>query len=109
MVEYNPKYNLDDRQKWAWNKFWELAAEKNWSAKETAKCVGVSDSTISGVKNGTYNADPSKQLDDLAAYFELKEASAAQAKYDGYVPTSISTQVYGTINNCHLLGGIAVA
>lgn len=109
MVEYNPKYSLDDRQQWAWNKFWELAEEKGWSAKQTAKYVGVTDSVISGIKNGSYNADPSERLNDLAAYFELKEASASQTKYDGYVPTSISTQVCGIINNCHLLGGIAVA
>lgn len=109
MVEYDKKYNLTERQEWAWNKFWELADEKKWSANETAKFVGVTASTISGVKNGTYKADPCEQLNKLVAYFEVKEAAAEQAKYDSYVPTSISTQVYDIINNCHLLGGLAVA
>ena len=65
MVEYDKKYNLTERQEWAWNKFWELADEKKWSANETAKFVGVTASTISGVKNGTYKADPCEQLNKL--------------------------------------------
>lgn len=109
MVEYSEKYKLTERQVWAWNKFWEMTEEQHLSLKQAAKQVGVSASTISGVKNGTYDANPGEQLNKLAAYFELKEAAAEQAKYDGYVPTSISTQVYEIINNCHLLGGFAVA
>ncbi|MBP1560393.1 MAG: AAA family ATPase [Oscillospiraceae bacterium] len=110
MVEYDKKYTLSERQEWAWNKFWQLSEEKGLSINKTAELIGcVTASTISGIRNGTYKANPSEQLNKLAAYFEIKEAAAEQAKYDSYVPTSISSQVYEIINNCHLLGGLAVA
>ncbi|MGN0603289.1 MAG: AAA family ATPase [Oscillospiraceae bacterium] len=109
MVEYDKKYTMTERQEWAWNKFWQLSEEKKYSLNQTAKIVGVTASTISGIRNGTYNANPSDQLNKLVAYFEIKESAAKQAKYDSYVPTSISSQVYEIINNCHLLGGLAVA
>lgn len=109
MVEYDKKYTMTERQEWAWNKFWELADEKGLSINKTAELVGVTASTISGIRNGSYKANPSEQLNKLVAYFEIKEAASEQAKYDSYVPTSISSQVYEIINNCHLLGGLAVA
>ncbi|WP_303820938.1 AAA family ATPase [Ruminococcus flavefaciens] len=99
-----------ERQKWALDKFDELASQLG-SANQAAARIGMSGGTISGIKNGTYKADPTKQLDRLIAYFENKEAAAAAPSYDSsrYVKTSISDNVYDIIRNCHLKGGLAIA
>lgn len=99
-----------ERQKWALDKFDELAVQLG-SANQAAARIGMSGGTISSIKNGTYKADPTKQLDRLIAYFENKEEAASAKTYDSetYVKTSISDNVYSIIKNCHIKGGLAIA
>lgn len=101
-------FDFTERQKWALNKFDELA-EKLDSANKTAAQTGISSASISAIKSGKYKADPTNQLNRLIAYFETKEAAKETYSADGYVKTSISENVYAIIRNCHLKGGLAIA
>ncbi len=103
-------FEFTETQRWALDKFDELAAQLN-SANQAATRIGMSGGTISSIKNGTYKADPTKQLDKLITYFKTKEEAANLTSYDPdiYVKTSISDNVYSIIRNCHLKGGLAIA
>ena len=101
-------FEFTARQQWAMDKFYELAKNLN-SANKAGEQVGVSGATISAIKSGKYGADPTNQLEKLIAYFETKEEAAETFQSSGYVKTSISSNVYETIRNCQLKGGLAIA
>lgn len=101
-------FNFTEKQKWALDKF-EALAEQLESRNKAAQRIGISASSISQIKSGTYNADPAKQLDKLIAYFENKQEAAENYSPKAYVKTSVSDEIYEIIHNCHLMGGLAIA
>ena len=101
-------FEFTERQKWALERFDELAVQLG-SAKKAAARIGISDGSISSIKKGTYGANPTGYLDRLIAYFENKEAAAERYTPEVYVKTSVSENVFAIIRNCHLKGGLAIA
>lgn len=99
---------VTSEQEWALKKFDELA-QLTGSANKAGEQIGISAATISAIKGGKYRGNVDKQLNRLIDYFKTKEeASEAYSKND-YVKTSISSNVYETIRNCQLKGGLAIA
>ena len=68
----------------------------------------MSETALSQIKNGKYNANPQKIFDALAGYFGVKERAELTYKEVKYAPTNISKQVYNIIANCQNKGGLAV-
>lgn len=71
--------------------------------------IGISDSSYSAIKSGTYNGDVDKQMKKVIEYFETKQAAAEIYVGTDYKETSISSNVYKIIRNCQLQGGLAIA
>lgn len=97
-------------QEWALEQFEELASKLGSQNKACAQ-VGISAAIMSPLKKGTYSGDANAQFGKLLSYFTAKEEAAATpsaAAVTGYVPTSISSQVYGIIRYCQLKGGLGV-
>jgi DNA transposition AAA+ family ATPase len=91
-------------------KFDELATREGSQNKACAK-VGVKAPIISALKKGDYPGNVEAQYSKLDSYFSAKEAQAqlpsTQMVNRDYVPTTISRDVYNTIRNCQLQGGLA--
>ncbi|MGN1114297.1 MAG: AAA family ATPase [Oscillospiraceae bacterium] len=102
MFDFNPQ------QKWALEQFDKLAEEVG-SQNKAGERIGISSGTISSIKSGTYKGNVDNQLNRLIAYFDTKSAAADTYKQNDYVKTSISSNVYNIIKNCHLKGGLAIA
>lgn len=65
-----------------------------------------SSSAISQYLKGVYKSN--KVIEEkLTEYFAVMDAAEDMETGATYVPTSISAQVYNTIRNCHLQGGLA--
>lgn len=81
------------------------------SQSAAGKKIGYSSSVISTYLKGEYKGDVNKLEAKLTELFANIEASREieSIKIDaGYVPTSVSVGVYGTIRMCHLKGGFAM-
>lgn len=81
------------------------------SQSAAGKKIGYSSSVISTYLKGEYKGDVNKLEAKLTELFANIEASRKieSIKIDaGYVPTSVSVGVYGTIRMCHLKGGFAM-
>ena len=85
-----------------------LKQEKNLSQNAVAQLIGVSETALSQIINGKYNANPQKVFDTLEGYFGVKERAELTYMEVKYAPTSISNQVYNIIENCQNKGGLAV-
>ncbi|MDE7098995.1 MAG: AAA family ATPase, partial [Ruminococcus sp.] len=83
-------------------------AEEELSQNEAGRIIGVSGSTLSQIKNGTYKADPQGIFDIIEKYFEVKEKAKLTYSVVEYAPTSISEQIYNVISLCQIKGGLAV-
>ncbi|MDE6035989.1 MAG: AAA family ATPase [Ruminococcus sp.] len=86
-----------------------LKKEKNLSQNAVCRLIGVSETAISQIRNGKYNANPQKIFDTLAGYFGVKERKKLTYSEIDYAPTTISRQIYNVITNCQSKGGLAVA
>lgn len=86
----------------------EFKARENLSQNEAGRIIGVSGSTLSQIKNGTYKADPQEIFNKIAKYFEVKEKAKLTYSVVEYAPTSISEQIYNVISVCQVKGGLAV-
>ena len=98
-----------EKQKWALEQF-DLLAQQEGSQNKACERIKMSTAVISSLRNGTYKGNAERKLNQLISYFETKQASEDfPAPVAGYVPTSVSTQIYDIIRNCQLHGGLAVA
>lgn len=89
-------------------KFDELAKELG-SANKAAKRIGISASTVSQIKSGSYPGNKEAQIAKLEAYFNTKTSAAEVYSEIEYAPTSISESIYQTIFTCQIKGGVAIA
>lgn len=75
------------------------------SAGKAAKSLGVSNSTISDIRNCKYRGDVEKFFTDFASYMKLKKEQKSRIyKGIGYVPTSVSEYMYQVIRGVHIAG-----
>ena len=75
---------------------------------KAAEVIGYSTGTLSTYRKGKYQGDVIKFEGRLQEVFGNQEEAAELHTSTGYVPTSISQQVYDTIRICHLKGGLAI-
>ena len=83
--------------------------KKKVSQKKTAETIGITDGTLSQLRNGKYNANPQKLFDIIESYFGVKEAAKLTYSEVGYAQTSISSEIYNIIRVCQVKGGLAIA
>lgn len=67
---------LTAKQEWALEQIKQLQYSENLSAAAVCKKIGISDSSYSAIKSGTYNGDVDKQMKKVIEYFETKQAAA---------------------------------
>lgn len=100
---------LTAKQEWALEQIKQLQYSENLSAAAVCKKIGISDSSYSAIKSGTYNGDVDKQMKKVIEYFVTKQAAAEIYVGTDYKEMSISSNVYKIIRNCQLQGGLAIA
>lgn len=88
---------------------YEELKKRGVSGNQADLILGVSGSILSGLKSGKYAGDQNKQLAILEKYFAANDYASGAPREGGYVPTSISTDIYERIKNCKNKGGMAVA
>lgn len=103
------EYKYSDHELELLAKVDELQKEKKWSQKKTAETIGITDGTLSQLRNGKYNANPQKIFDIIESYFGVKEAAKLTYSEVGYAQTSISSEIYNIIRVCQVKGGLAIA
>ncbi len=103
MEETLSTYGYSEKQIWALEELDKLT-EKLGSQNKACQQVGVNAGVISRLKQGTYTGDLEKQFSKLIEYFEVKTENAKVYKSNGYLPTSISTQVYNYLRRCQIKG-----
>lgn len=86
----------------------EFKKRNNYSQNEAGRIIGVSGSTLSQIKSGTYKADPQGIFDIIEKYFEVKEKAKLTYSAVDYAPTNISENIYDVISLCQVKGGLAV-
>lgn len=86
----------------------ETYIEQVGGQSKAALLIGYSTGTLSTYRAGKYNGDVDKLEAHLRELFENQQEAASLHMASGYVPTSISRQVYETIRICHLKGGLAI-
>lgn len=76
------------------------------SAGSAAKKMGMSNSTISDIRNYKYRGDVLKMFADISSYLSLNQEKKETKIYKGtdYVPTSVSEYIYQVIRGVHLAG-----
>lgn len=76
------------------------------SAGKAAKKLGMSNSTISDIRNCKYKGNVQKFFSDIASYFTLQKEKKVTKIYKGtdYVPTSVSEYIYQVIRGVHIAG-----
>lgn len=79
------------------------------SLNKASQKIGVSASVISQLKNESYKGNVDTAFEKIAAYFEIKNQTDEVYKEIEYAETSVSQNVYSTINVCHAKGGLAIA
>ena len=101
---------LTAKQEWALEQIKQLQYSENLSAAAVCKKIGISDSSYSAIKSGTYNGDVDKQMKKVIEYFETKQAAAEIYVGTDYKETSISskrvqdhTQLSASGRSCHSL------
>lgn len=75
------------------------------SAGNAAKSLGMSNSTVSDIRNCKYRGDVEKFFSDISSYFDLKQEQKAKIyKGTDYVPTSVSEYIFQVIRGVHIAG-----
>lgn len=101
-----------EEQQWALEQFDALEL-KLGSQNKACQMVGIAAAIMSPLRKGAYQGNADVQFDKLISYFRTKEEAMALPAHNsgkcGYVPTSISQQIYDIIRNCQLRGGMALA
>lgn len=90
-------------------------ADKGLSNAKAAPLIGVSPAALSQYLNGTYRSNPANLEGKIAEFLraqdareEMQEKAATYQATDNYVPTSISEDVYKTIQYCQLEKGMVI-
>lgn len=103
-------YEYTEEQKVVLRKLEDFIKE-NKSQKRASMIIGMSDTVISKLRNGTYDGKVEEQMQKLEDYFKIKEQHEmlpVNISTD-YVETSISGEIYTVLNLCQIKGGLAVA
>ena len=91
---------LTAKQEWALEQIKQLQYSENLSAAAVCKKIGISDSSYSAIKSGTYNGDVDKQMKKVIEYFvsrlQLKSMSAQTIRKRQYRLTC--TRSYATVS-----------
>lgn len=74
------------------------------SAGKALENSGVSSSTMSSLRKGTYKGVAEKMFSKISSFLELKDENSKVYKHSGYVPTSISESIYENIRTAHISG-----
>lgn len=101
-------YELTEEQKSALDRFEKTTKTDSISQNALASMIGTSGGAISAIKNGKYEADPSKILQMVMDYFKNKDAASVIYKKISYAPTEISQKIYKAITGCHIQGDFCV-
>lgn len=80
---------------------------KKPSASELSRMIGISDSSVSQIKSGSYLADPGAQIKKIEEYFRNERLKSSLPKMEDYVETSISRQIYKDLQSCQSMGTFA--
>jgi len=99
----------NERQLELLSKVDKLQQDRKLSQKKLSLLLGISNGTISQIRNRKYPADPQKIFDILEGYFDTKEEAKLTYSEINYAETSISTEIYDIIRVCQVKGGLAVA
>ncbi len=78
------------------------------SQTKAAGLIGYSTGTLSTYRDSKYNGDVHTLEQKLQEFFKNQNEAEGLHSSTGFVPTSISRQVYDTIRICHLKGGLAI-
>ena len=65
------EYKYSDHELELLAKVDELQKEKKWSQKKTAETIGITDGTLSQLRNGKYNANPQKLFDIIKSLLKV--------------------------------------
>lgn len=65
---------------------------------------GISPSTMSSLRRGTYKGVADDMFSKISSFLELKDENSKVYKHTGYVPTSISESIYENIRTAHISG-----
>ncbi len=106
------KVNIDSlpyskEEKWALKMFEKERAETGLSQNKLSMKIGLTQSTISKLKSGTYK-NPEEQFEILISYFKVKEATKNGFKGVPFAETSISKTIYEKIRECQEDGDLCV-
>ena len=101
------KYMYTDEQNRLLERMERFQKENSYSQNEAAKIVGITGTVLSQLRSGKY-PNPQRPFDIIQKYFEVKDRARFTYNETGYVPTSISTQIYNIIGVCQVKGGLAV-
>lgn len=101
------KYMYTDEQNRLLERMERFQKENSYSQNEAAKIVGITGTVLSQLRSGKY-PNPQRPFDIIQKYFEVKDRARFTYNEAGYVPTSISTQIYNIIGVCQVKGGLAV-
>lgn len=103
-------YEYTEEQKIILNKLEDFIRRKP-SQKQAGLILGISDTTLSKLRNGTYNGDVEGQMKKLADYFEIEDRRSELPVNiaTDYVETSISGEIYDILSLCQIKGGLSVA
>ncbi len=74
------------------------------SASEVLKNSGISPSTMSSIRTGTYKGVVDNIFSKISSFLQLKDENSKIYKHKGYVPTSISESIYENIRTAHISG-----
>ena len=86
----------------------EFIAKVGSQSKASALIGNYSTGTLSTYRDSKYKGDVEKLERRLKEFFENQKQAEGLHSSSGFVPTSISSQVYDTIRICHLKGGLAI-
>lgn len=106
-MEYS-QFGYTEKQVWVLEKVDELALElgKDNQPSYNQACIkiGIGAGTVSDLRKGKYKGLKDKQFNRLIEYFDVKTENAKVYKDNGYLPTSVSTQVYNYLRCCQIKG-----
>ena len=87
-------YTYSERELELLAKVDEIQKSEGLSQKKVAERLGITDGTLSQLRNKKYNANPQKIFDILENYFGAKEEAKLTYTEVSYAHTSISKESY---------------
>ncbi|MGR6833619.1 AAA family ATPase [Aliivibrio wodanis] len=111
IIALNKQENSDDKHANVLMRIRTILESKDVTSSQLAKEVGVSPATISQILNGSYKADPAKNIDKLSSWLLLREQKANGPIINpGFVMTTTAQQIINDISFAHAVAddGIVV-